>query len=348
MLAFIGLGLDQSPSLKALEEMKKCDVILLESYTSPVLNENIVTTLRSDLGDKLQLVKREFIEDGRKIIDLSKTGCVAILTSGDPLVATTHQELRERALKEGVKTKIIHGSSILSSIQGELGLHSYNFGRVVTMTDEPMQYTAYNTIYENLLRGLHTTILLQWDESRGFFLSPASAVNKLLEAENDMKYEILSSKTLVLIASRLGTDASSTIACFVEDLAKIKIGEPPHSIVIPGKLHFTEREALSAITAHEPAYFVDNSLKIERLSARMLQKYSKKTLAALERARRAATLKKNTNANFDEIFENVECYTQDALRFLNEGKEELAVLSIGYAEGLLDSLRFGGMLDFEW
>ncbi|HLG37332.1 MAG TPA: DUF357 domain-containing protein [Nitrososphaera sp.] len=30
----------------------------------------------------------------------------------------------------------------------------------------------------------------------------------------------------------------------------------------------------------------------------------------------------------------------DAERFLNQGKPELAVLSIGYAEGLVDALRF--------
>ncbi len=30
----------------------------------------------------------------------------------------------------------------------------------------------------------------------------------------------------------------------------------------------------------------------------------------------------------------------DAERFLRQGKQELAVLSIGYAEGLIDALRF--------
>ncbi len=54
------------------------------------------------------------------------------------------------------------------------------------------------------------------------------------------------------------------------------------------------------------------------------------------------------STRFADVFENVECYVQDSRRFLNEGKDELAVLSIGYAEGLLDSLRFGGQLEFEW
>jgi diphthine synthase len=40
------------------------------------------------------------------------------------------------------------------------------------------------------------------------------------------------------------------------------------------------------------------------------------------------------------VLENAEYYLQDAEKFSREGKFELAVLSIGYAEGLIDALRF--------
>jgi diphthine synthase len=40
------------------------------------------------------------------------------------------------------------------------------------------------------------------------------------------------------------------------------------------------------------------------------------------------------------VLENAEYYLLDSERFLNQNKYELAVLSIGYAEGLIDSLRF--------
>ncbi|MGH9889777.1 MAG: DUF357 domain-containing protein, partial [Nitrososphaeraceae archaeon] len=36
--------------------------------------------------------------------------------------------------------------------------------------------------------------------------------------------------------------------------------------------------------------------------------------------------------------ENSEYYIEDAKRFLRTGRPELAVLSIGYAEGLLDAV----------
>lgn len=367
MLNFIGLGLEQSPTLKALEVMRTCDAIFIEQYTSPLTNAGLVSELERsspELRGKFRPVKREFVEDGRQIIELSKSGNAALLSSGDSLVATTHQELRERAIRAGAKTRVIHGSSILSAIAGELGLHSYNFGRTVTMTEEPMQYTAYNTIYQNLLRGLHTTILLQWDESRNFFLSPLDAISRLLDAEKDVAYGMLEPSTLVLIASRIGTEASSVKASEIGKLDQLgEMGAPPHTLVIPGRLHFTEVDALSAVTGLDRGIFVDNSRNVKKISSRMLEKYSRKTLSALQRARRAAEesmqrkMKEGADDDegdgdgypkFAEVFENVECYTQDAIRFLNEGRDELAVLSMGYAEGLLDSLRFAGILEFEW
>ena len=149
----------------ALKDLKKCDRVYYESYTSPVINKDVIQALESSLGErKFDQVKREFVEDGRKILEAAENSNVALLCSGDPMIATTHQELRTRAIKRGIKTRVIHSSSVLCSAWGESGLHAYNFGRVVTMTREPMQYTAYNTIFRNLLDGLHTTLLLEWDE----------------------------------------------------------------------------------------------------------------------------------------------------------------------------------------
>jgi hypothetical protein len=208
-----------------------------------------------------------------------------------------------------------------------------------------MQYTAYNAIFNNLLKGLHTIVLLEWDEAHNFFLDPSAAVHSLLDAEKDLKQGIFDESTLLLIASRLGTENAKLRALTFGQIQDV--GLPPHVLVIPGKLHFTEQEALSAIFEKDADVFRDNFSKISKISSRMVTKYAEKTLNALQRAKKAAA-SNDQKINFADIFENVECYTSDAQRFLNEGKEELAVLSIGYAEGLLDSLRFGGLLEFEW
>jgi diphthine synthase len=348
MLVFVGLGLEQSPTLYAIGALKKCDRIFYESYTSPTVDPDLVSILSESLGGKkIETVARDFVEDGRKILDLAKSENVTLVCSGDPMIATTHQDLRARAIKAGIETKILHASSILCAVSGELGLSSYSFGRTVTLTRTPIQYTAYNTVYQNLLRGLHTTLLLEWDEASGFFLSPKDAVASLIEAEKDLKYGIVTNDTILLGASEIGKKEGkpNMMACTFSDATSQEFGTPPITLVVPGKLHFTEIEALTAITGKTEDFFRDNSKNIQRIAQQMLAKYSQKTLAALLRAKSEAERK---GKKYDSVFENVELYTQDALRFLNEGKEELAILSMGYAEGLLDSLRFSQELDFEW
>jgi len=56
----------------------------------------------------------------------------------------------------------------------------------------------------------------------------------------------------------------------------------------------------------------------------------------------------NSKRALMDLLENVECYLSDSERFLNQGKEELAILSIGYAEGLLDSLRYTHGIELNW
>jgi diphthine synthase len=348
LLHFVGIGIEQSPSLEALKTLEHCDHVFYESYTSPSINPHILPELKERLGDsKVESVNRVYVEDGKKILELARISSVAIVCSGDPLIATTHQELRTRAIREGIATRIFHGSSIVSSVIGEFGLHSYSFGKSVTITQEPMQHTAYYAIYRNLLAGLHTVILLEWDESKNFFLSPEKAVEALVSAENDIKYRAVGSETLLLVGSRLGTDDVSLNVITLGQATVTDFGNPPHILVVPGRLHFTEKEALAAISGREIGSITDNSSSIERISKKMVENYSQKTLVALERAKKASA-DSDKKVRFEQIFENVECYTDDAKRFLNEGREELAILSIGYAEGLLDSLRFGGLLEFEW
>ena len=48
---------------------------------------------------------------------------------------------------------------------------------------------------------------------------------------------------------------------------------------------------------------------------------------------------------FQEVLENAELYVKDAENFLEQGKDEVAILSIGYADGLVDSLRIAKGLE---
>ena len=48
---------------------------------------------------------------------------------------------------------------------------------------------------------------------------------------------------------------------------------------------------------------------------------------------------------FQVILENAELYVRDAEKFLEDGQDEVAILSIGYADGLVDALRLAKGLD---
>ena len=48
---------------------------------------------------------------------------------------------------------------------------------------------------------------------------------------------------------------------------------------------------------------------------------------------------------FKIILENAELYVNDAEKFLEEGQDEVAILSIGYADGLVDALRLAKGLE---
>ena len=59
----------------------------------------------------------------------------------------------------------------------------------------------------------------------------------------------------------------------------------------------------------------------------------------VEKAKKAlGTARESLKEGHDELFENSELYIRDAESFLANGQDELAMLSVGYAEGLIDSL----------
>jgi len=348
MLFFIGLGIHGAKGIPliGLDIVKKAEKVYLDVYTSPISQDEI-NSLQGLMSNKIIKVGRDFIEDGHEIINQARQKDVVLIASGDPMVATTHVDLRLRAEKSGIKTNVIHGSSILCALSGETGLHVYNFGKLVTLMRSGLTpiSTVYEVIHENLMRGLHTIILLEYEHSTGFFLKPDEALKSLLSMEEDFKQGILDDETFVIIASRIGSNSQLLSGGKIGSLIHKDYGEPPHAIIVPGRLHFTEIDALKTLLKIDEDQITDNSSRAKNLAVGMVKRYVMNTRKALSKARERSKAEKK---DFNDLFENIECYLSDAERFLNMGKYELAILSIGYAEGLLDSLRFIKELEIEW
>ena len=353
MLWFVGTGINGylGLSIAAVDVLKKCDIVYVERFTSALSKDDLLG-LNSIVEMDARPVQRWFVEDGREILEAARAKDVALVTYGDPLIATTHSELRSRAAKNSIKTAVLHAASGIGSIIGETGLHVYKFGRIVTMMSEiHSALNVYNIIFENLLAGSHTLILTEYssnnnnDESKGpFFLDPSCVFKMLLDEERDHKHQIFSDDTFVVIASRIGMQDQKITSGKVKSLMGRDFGNGPHSVIITGSLHFTETDALTSLTENidKPA---DNSQSAKRIEAQMVERYAPRAKQAVQQMRNLIKNDTSGNKGIFEVVDNAEYYIADAERFLRQGRFELAVLSIGYAEGLLDALHFQKGID---
>ena len=144
--------------------------------------------------------------------------------------------------------------------------------------------TPYNTIFDNLLSKTHSVILLEYSEDKSFFLDPKDAFSLLLDAEKTQKRKVISEETFAIVASRIGKNNQKIISGHISNLIKKEFGESPHSIIIPGRLHFTESDALKTITECLDET-TDNSADVKSISEQMIEKYVPMVREALEEIR---------------------------------------------------------------
>ena len=343
-LSFVGLGLGaKGITLEGVGEMVGSDVIYLEYYTTPH-EPQLLKQVQSATGKSFTIVDRQFVEDGSRILADAESKKVVLAVLGDPMIATTHNELRVRAIKRGVETRVVHSSTIASAAASASGLHSYKFSRTVTVTRESVGKLtqAYHILHGNLLEGAHTLLLLEYDVQSGQGVTPADAMAGLLLAEGNFKRGVVNEETFALVISRLGREDSHLAAGALGVLSKLDAGGPPHCVIVPGRLHFTEVEAVAAIFSIEEAKVKSNSERVQRTAQALVPRYVAKTRRALE------SVKPRLGAQYEHVLENAELYMKDAENFLANGEDEMAMLSIGYAEGLLDSLSFAGVIKIDW
>jgi diphthine synthase len=343
-LSFVGLGLGpRGVSIEGVEELRAADVAYLEYYTTPH-EPQLLKSLQKATGKPLIIVDRDFVEDGSRILSEANEKKVALAVIGDPMIATTHCELRVRAIRQGVETRVLYGATIASAAASASGLHSYKFSRTVTVTKEAVSKLsqAYQILHQNLLEGAHTLLLLEYDVKSGEGVTPAQAMQGLLLAEANFKRGVVNEKTFAIVLSRVGREDETIHAGEIAALSSMEFGEPPHSVVLPGKLHFTEVDAISAIFSINQSEVKGNSEAVLRTAQTLIPKYVTKTRRALD------SVRNSVGPQYEHVIENAELYLKDAETFLANGEDEMAMLSVGYAEGLLDSLSFAGVVRIDW
>jgi diphthine synthase len=241
-VSFIGLGLndERGLTLEGLEEAKGASSIFAEFYTN-IMPGLDLKKLELLVGKKIVLLNRVQLEDenGRQIFEAARKGKVAFLVPGDPMIATTHVSIRLELAKKGVPSRIIHGPSITSAVCGGTGLQSYKFGKTVTMPQESsVPGSLVEGIVDNRKRGLHSLVLLDIRSDGSKQLTVGEAAAKLVAADP------LLENWLGVGVARVGSRDQLVLAARLGRLQREDFGRIPHSLVIPGKLHFMEVEFL--------------------------------------------------------------------------------------------------------
>ncbi len=248
-LYFISLGLsdEKDISLKALEIARGCDILFAEFYTHKL--NTTKEKIEKTIGREIKELSRKDVEEKSDIIlEPAKTKKVGLLVGGDAFCATTHLALKHDAMKLGIDTRVIHGSSIFSAI-GETGLHMYKFGTTITVPfpeklKGKLPISAYERLKDNKERGLHTLLLLDIVAEENRYMTVNEAMKILLDIEEHRKEDVFTEYTDVIVFARAGSEDAEIVYGSVAELIKKDFGQPPMCMIVPGVLHFTEREYL--------------------------------------------------------------------------------------------------------
>ncbi len=241
-VAFIGMGLNDEKgiTLKGLEQAKEADNVFAELYTNVMPNLNL-HEIEALIGKKIMVLNRTQLEDdnGEPITNAAGRGNVALLVPGDPMIATTHISLRLEFARKGLRTRIIHAPSIVSAVCGATGLQSYKFGKSITVpAGRTLPQSVLDTAWDNYRRGLHTLLLLDVGPKAGEQVSISQAARGISKADPKLGVR------LIVGVARIGADDELVKAGRMTSLVDYDFGPPPHSLVLTGKLHFMEAEAL--------------------------------------------------------------------------------------------------------
>jgi diphthine synthase len=273
-LYMIGLGLwdEKDITVKGLEAIKKCSKVFLENYTSKLGVD--VAKLEKFHGKKIILADRNIVEKHNyEILEPAKQECVSFLVIGDVFSATTHTDLYLTAKKQGINVVVINNASILNAV-GIVGLELYKYGKTTSIPFHNKDVEApYDVIKQNKKNNLHTLLLLDIDVEHNKYLTIKEAIEYLLRVEakrqqkstksdfvgstnqdllkslisegsSGTKEKVFTKDTKCIGVARLGSDKPRIVYGKAEELLKVDFGEPLHSLIVPGELHFVEEEAL--------------------------------------------------------------------------------------------------------
>ena len=160
---------------------------------------------------------------------------------GDPMVSTTHADLRMRAGARGIRTAIVHAASISSAVCGLSGLQNYRFGKSCSLPFPQKNWyptTPVDVIGENLDLRLHTLVYLDIHDDRYMTIPEAIALIEQIAGEKNITIP------LYVGIARAGSDEPVVRAGTADKMMSQDFGPPLHILIVPAGLHDMERSYL--------------------------------------------------------------------------------------------------------
>lgn len=244
MLTFVGLGLydERSITIEGREALHGADRVFAEFYTSKLAGAT-VEDLEAYHGVDIEGRSRVGVEqEPETILDAAEGADVVFLVAGDPMVSTTHTDLRLRAHDRGIETHVVHGTTAQAAASSLTGLQNYRFGKATTL---PFAYgsgsvpeSVLDTIRENRERGLHTLCYLDIKAEDDRYMTASTGAARLA---------LTLETTLGVVVARAGSPDPLVVADSLAALGEQEFGAPLHLLVIPGTLHHLEADALKGL-----------------------------------------------------------------------------------------------------
>ena len=234
-----------------------CSKRYLEGYTA-VLPPKEEGRLESVVGPWEKLMRDE-VEGAEELLASAREESVALLVVGDPMQATTHIDLEDRCVEQGIGFHVIPGLSATALAVSLSGMQSYRFGRQVTLpfaTSDYLPTSPLKMLCNNFENCLHSLVLLDLDPT-GMGLeqprpmSPAEAVGLLEKMAARVVDEEEGGRGLLeipvkqwngILLSDLGTEEERVLSGPLGDLSGQK-GGMVHAFILPAEFSGMEEDA---------------------------------------------------------------------------------------------------------
>ena len=234
-----------------------CSKRYLEGYTA-VLPPKEEGRLESVVGPWEKLMRDE-VEGAEELLASARGESVALLVVGDPMQATTHIDLEDRCVEQGIGFHVIPGLSATALAVSLSGMQSYRFGRQVTLpfaTSDYLPTSPLKMLCNNFENGLHSLMLLDLDPTgmgveQPRPMSPAEAVGllermagRLVKEEDGRRgrLELPITQWNGILLSDLGTEEERVLSGLLGDLSGQK-GGMVHAFILPAEFSGMEEDA---------------------------------------------------------------------------------------------------------